>query len=240
MEKRVTNIDQLKAAKVAGISILLMTIAAVVSNDIAIGSLVVPDNAAETLNNIMASKMLFRIGVFGWLIILICDMFAAWGLYIFLRPVNKNLSMMMAWSRLIYVAILGSSLMNLIDVLSLISGAEYLSIMGTEQLQTAVLFYSNAFQNTWSMGLVVFGIHVLFLGYLIIKSGFSPKILGILLILAFIGYTIINVSNLLFPQYEQIMVYIGWVFLIPMISEVALGIWLLIIGFKKTNDGNKK
>ena len=99
--------------------------------------------------------------------------------------------------------------MNLVHVLLLTGGAEYLSGNSALQLQTQVLFYINAFYDFWECGLVIFGLHILFLGWLILKSGFRLKVLSILLFLAFFGYTIINVSNLLFPQYENIMYYLG-------------------------------
>jgi hypothetical protein len=233
MKKIIINIDQRKAALTAGIAIVIMTIAAVISNDLSIVKLVVSDDALETWRNITESKMLFRIGVFSWLIVLIADVFAAWGLYLFFKPVNKKLSLLMAWFRLVYVAILGASLMNLIYVLPMINGADNFSSFGIAQLQEQTLFYINAFYDFWAFGLIVFGLHILLLGCLVIKSEFRLKILGILLILAFFGYIIINGSKLLFPQYEDIMYYVGMIFFIPMISEVALGIWLLFIGLKK-------
>ena len=115
----------------------------------------------------------------------------------------------------------------------MISEADFFSSVGLTQLQEQTLFYINAFYDFWAFGLIVFGLHILFLGWLILKSGFRLKILGILLILAFVGYTVTNGSNLLFPQYEDIMYYMGIIFFIPMISEVALGIWLLFIGLKR-------
>lgn len=233
MNKKAIDTNQRKAALAAGIAIVIMTIAAVISNDLTILKLLVPDDARETWENIVASKMLFRIGVFSWLIVLISDAFAAWGLFIFFKPVNKNIALLMAWLRLVYVAILAASIMNLVHVLLLTSGAEYLSGNSALQLQTQVLFYINAFYDFWECGLVIFGLHILFLGWLIFKSGFRLKVLSILLFLAFFGYTIINVSNLLFPQYENIMYYLGMIFFIPMISEVALGFWLLFIALKK-------
>jgi len=177
--------------------------------------------------------MLFRIGVFSWLVVLISDAFAAWGLYIFFKPVNKNIALLMAWLRSVYVGVLAASIMNLVQVLLLINGAEYLADIDTTQLQTQALFYINAFYDFWECGLIIFGLHILFLGWLILKSGFRLKVLSILLFLAFVGYTITNISNLLFPQFENIMEVVAMIFFIPMISEVALGIWLLFIGIKR-------
>jgi len=221
------SIDQRKAARVAGLAIVVMAIAAVAANDLSINRLVVEGNAAETMRNIASSELLYRFGVFSWLVVLVCDVLAAWGLYIFLKPVNKNLSLLMAWFRIVYVAILGASILNLLHVLPLLDETGYASSFGTGQVQEQVLFYINAFFNSFSLGLVVFGIHILFLGYLLLKSGYRVKILGILLLIAFAGYTLVNVTKLLFPDFERIIEVMNWIFLLPMLSEAVLGIWLL-------------
>jgi hypothetical protein len=221
-----------KAAIITGTAILIMTAAAVSATDLTIGSLIVPNNPAATTNNIEASEILFRFGVFSWLITLICDVLAAWGLYIFLKPVNKDLSLLMAWLRLVYVALLGTAMLNYIKVLLLISGENYVSGFGTDQFQSQVMLLVNAFDNMWSIGLFVFGLHVFLLGYLSYKSGYIPKIFGILLIIAFAGYAITTLGNLLIPDYDNYRMVLGLIFILPMLSEVALGLWLLIKGGK--------
>lgn len=226
---------QRQASIVTGIAIVTMTIAAVVANDITIRSLIVQKNALETLENILNSKTSFNSGVLSWLIVLVSDLFAAWGLYLFFKPVHKNLSLMAAWFRLTYVAMLAVSILNLIYVHLIIHQLDPSFVDPTGQTGKSVLFYLNAFDAMWSAGLLVFGIHILLIGYLALKSEYVPKILGILLIIAFGGYTIPNISNLLFPEYKDIMRIVEAIFLIPMLSEVALGIWLLITGLRK-ND----
>jgi hypothetical protein len=177
--------------------------------------------------------MLFRIGLFSWLIILICDVLAAWGLYIFLKPVSQSLSLLTAWCRLVYAAILGTALYNFAVVLLLVSGDHYLAAFGIDQLQAEVLLFLNAFYDIWSIGLVVFGFHILVLGYLVFKSGYIPKILGVILIIASFGYLITSFANLLLPNYQNYQAILEWIFIIPMvIGEVGLALWLLFKGVK--------
>ena len=228
MTNRISDISLRSAALITGVAILIMTLAAVVATDLTIGSLIVQDDAAATTNNIKASEMLFRTGIFSWIIILICDVLAAWGLYILLKPVNKGLSLLMAWFRLVYAAILGTALLNFVNVLSFISNSDNLAAFGTDLLQSNVLLSVNAFNDSWSMGLLVFGIHIYFLGYLILKSGYIPKIFGVLLIVAFLGYLITNSANVLFYNYENYKTVIELIFIIPMLGEVGLGVWLLL------------
>jgi len=164
-----------------------MTIAAVFATDITIGSLVVSHDAAATTNHIKSSEMLFRTGVLSWLVILICDVLAAWGLYIFLKPANSSLSLLAAWLRLVYAAILGAAICNLLYVTMLIRSEAYQTGLGIRPLQLQVLLFVNGFYDLWSLGLIVFGIHILLVGYLIFRSDYIPKFLGALLLLAFFG-----------------------------------------------------
>lgn len=235
MDKIMESTAQHQSAIVAGVSIVVMTIAAGTANDIAIGPLIVQENAPATMENILGAKLSFNLGVLCWLTILISDVFAAWGLYVFLKPVQKNLSLMMAWFRLVYAAMLAASIFNLVNVSLLINNVGASPGDFTGKLSATVMFYLDAFDKMFSVSLIVFGIHIIILGYLIHKSGYFPKILGILLMIGFVGYMMINISKLLIPQYQVEIRIVEWIFLIPMLSEVALGLGLLFIGLKKKN-----
>lgn len=237
MTDRIADISLPKAAIVAGVAILIMTIAAVYSMDIVAGRLFVPEDPVASTSNIQNSPILFRSGILGWIIIMICDVLAAWGLYVFLRPVNKSLSLLMAWFRLIYVAILGIALLNFIHILSLMTNEHYITAFDTSQLHAQVSLLLKEFDNTWSLGLVVFGFHILLLGYLVLKSGYVPRIFGILLLLAFLGYLTMNLSKLLVPSHKTYITTMGWIFIAPMVlGEVGLGVWLLFRGVKVQID----
>ena len=233
MKDRITDISQRQAAIVAGVGLLIMFFVAIFAYGFVLESLIVPGDATATANNIIASEILFRSGVFAFLVILILDVLVAWALYVYLKRVNKSLSLFTAWLRLVYAGILGIALLNLVIVLLLLSGADYLVVIGTDQLHAQVLLFLNAFNDIWAIGLVVFGLHLLVLGYLIFKSGFIPKILGILVIIASLGYLIVNLGNLLLPNHQNSIAIIESVFMAPMvIGEMGLAIWLLIKGGK--------
>ena len=232
MKTPILTENQRKAALAAGIAIVVMTIAATLANDITIGKMVVKGNATETLKNILASKTTFNVGIPCWLIILVSDVVAAWGLYIFFKPVSKNQSLIATLFRLIYAAMLAVAIFNLVYVHILVYQAVPSAADLTVQWSRDVMFYLDAFYTTFSLSLIVFGIHILLVGFLALKSGYVPKIFGIILIIAFAGYAIINISNLLFPEYKDTMKIVQWIFLLPMLGEVALGIWLLIKGVK--------
>ncbi|WP_442602411.1 DUF4386 domain-containing protein [Paenibacillus sp. KN14-4R] len=221
---------QRKAALTAGVSLIIMTLASFFSYGFVHASLVVQGDASATFHNIMSSSMLFKAEIFGWLIILICDIVVAWAFYIFLKPMNNGLSLLGAWFRLIYAAILGIAILNLIFVLLLSSSADPLSI--SDQLQAQAMLYLKAFDSIWSMGLIIFGGHLLIVGYVAFKSdGIIPKIISVLLLIAAVGYILIHLCNMFLPQYDQIITILKFVFTVPMIvGELGFGLWLLLKG----------
>jgi hypothetical protein len=91
----------------------------------------------------------------------------------------------------------------------------------------------NAFNNGWLIGLVFFGFHLFVIGYLVFKSGFMPRILGILLIIASMGYLIDNFAKVLLANYTDYETIFTLIVAVPgVIGELSLAIWLLIKGNK--------
>ncbi|MEJ2628273.1 MAG: DUF4386 domain-containing protein, partial [bacterium] len=156
----------------------------------------------------------------------ILDIIVAWALFIFLKPVNKSLSLLTAWFRVVYAALLVAALFYLVNVLQLLKGAEYLSSFNASQLQTQVMLSVKSFTNTWEFGLIIFGFHLVLLGYLMFKAGYMRKILGILLLVASLGYLIDGFGKILSSDYNiNIAVF-------TFMGEVVLIFWLLIRGRK--------
>ncbi|WP_177165275.1 DUF4386 domain-containing protein [Methanococcoides vulcani] len=226
MTNRIADISQREAAIVAGFGLLIMTIFALFAHFFALPSLIVPGDATETANNIMANVGLFRMAICSFIIVIILDVLVAWALYVLLKPVNKSLSLLMAWFRLVYATILTFSLVFLVIVLLLLSGADYLTVFETDQLHAQAMLYINAFSDGWAIGLVFFGLHLAFLGYLVFKSDYIPRILGILLIVAGLSYLIDNFGKFLFPSFDvAISLVLGW-------GELLFMFWLLLKGGK--------
>jgi hypothetical protein len=136
----------------------------------------------------------------------------------------------MAWFRLVYSAIFGIALVNLIIVLILLSGVNYLAVFNSDQLYAQGMIFLKAFYEIWAIGIIIFGFHLILLGFLAFKSGYIPKIVGILLIFAGFSYLIDNISNLIFPDFNlAISVVMGW-------GELIFMFWLLLKGGKRPKD----
>ena len=230
MTNRIADISLSKAARVAGFGLLIMLIPAIFANYFVFSSLIVPGDVATTANNIIASEGLFRAGIISWLIVVTLDVVVAWGLYVFLKPVNKSLSLLAAWFRLMHAAIFGITQLILFFVLLLLSGADYLTVFGTDQLHTLVLLFLNGHNYGFLIGLFFFSFHLFVLSYFVFKSGYIPRILGVLLIIASFGYLIVSSGPILLPNYPEI---ITLVLTLPnFIGETALFLWLLLKGGK--------
>ncbi|MFC1769626.1 DUF4386 domain-containing protein [Nitrospirota bacterium] len=215
-----------QAALVAGFGLLIMTLAYLLPEIFVFKALIVSGDAEATANNILANEMLFRMGICGFLIVILCDVLVAWAFYVFLRPVSRSLSLLAAWFRLVYSVTFVIALFNYLDVLRYLSGAKYLSVFDLDNLHAQVMLSINAFSNEWAMGFVFFGLHLALVGYLAFKANYIPKFLGILLMVAGLSYLIDTFSKFLFPDFNVVLsVFTGW-------GELLFAFWLLYKGIK--------
>lgn len=133
--------------------------------------------------------------------------------------------------RLVFAAIFGVALLNLVLALELLGGADYLAVFEPDQLHAQAMLFLNAFSYGWLIGLVLFGLHLSVLGYLIIKSSYMPRILGVLLIVASLGYLIDSFANVLLSNYADYETTFLVVVAVPaVIAELSLTFWLLFKG----------
>lgn len=221
------------AAVTAGLGLLLMFIAAMFANFVVIEGMVVPDDAAATLANLQANEQLFRLGLASFLLVVLLDVLVAWSLYIFLKPADARLSLLAAWLRLAYSAMYAAAMFGLALALRLLSNADFAAIFPAEQLPSQVMLALAFFQEGWMVGLLFFGVSLLVLGVLVFRSGYAPKILGVLLFGAGVSYLVDSGVQLLLPNYADFAGLLLFVLLLPMIvGEMAFCFWLLLHGGK--------
>jgi hypothetical protein len=186
-------------------------------------------DAPVTVDHIMAHEVLFRIGVVISLFSYVLFLLAAWALYVLLNPVNKNMALLFVVFNLGGFAILFFSHLNLISSLLLLSGADYLKVFQPDQLQALATLFVNLYKYGSTVAQIPYGIWLLPLGYLVFKSKFLPKILGILLIVDCFGLLIYVFQRFLFPAYA-VLSYPCWA--VSFLAEFGLTLWLLIKGVK--------
>lgn len=221
-------------ARVAGFLYLVIFVAAIFANFFVLSNLVVPGDATATASNIAASEGLFRVGIVSFIIMLVADAGVAWALYVLFKPVNRNLSLLATVLRLMYTTIHGIALLNLVFVLEILNG-DYLATLGANQLDALVLFFVDGHNYGWLIGLVFFGAHLFVLGYLVFKSGYFPRtlgiVLGVLLMVASASYIADTFANILLPNYAEYAALFLLVVAVPsVIAEMSFALWLLIKG----------
>jgi hypothetical protein len=216
-----------KTARIAGLLILIMAPFALFSM-MGATNLTVPGDAATTANNIVASEGLFRLAIVSDSVVFLLEIPIVVLLYVLLKRVNKTLSLVAASSRLAMTVIQGINLLNRFTALALLSGAGYLTAFEPDQLHALVLLFLNAYDYVVLIWGLFFALHLFFLGYLVYQSGYIPRILGVVLVLASVAYLVQSWGNALFPEYEAVFATIGFLSII----ELAFPFWLVIKGVR--------
>lgn len=208
-----------KYALIAGISLILMAVTAGFAFGYAHSQLLVPGDANATLANILNSKSLLSAEIMAWWFILLLDVIVAWALYHFFKNVSKPISSLTAWIRVVYSIILGVAISHLMSVCNLTNKASEISA-------EAVMGHFQSFENIWSLSLILFGFHLIGLGWLSLKS--NLRFWGVLFYIAGFSYTLVHLLKQ-FPAMESLSSNLEMVLSIPMtLAEVGFAVWLLV------------
>jgi hypothetical protein len=215
-------------ARGAGLIYLIIAIMAPFAEFFVRQRLIVPGDVAATAENIVASESLFRAGFASDLVVFVIEVALAAVLYVLFRPVSRTLALVMSFARLAMATILGLNLLNMFTGLQLLTGAEYAAAFDLGQRQALAFVFLNAQSFGYDLGAVFFGLHLAVLGYLVYRSGFLPRILGILLVVSALGYLANSFTVFLVPEYAETLLVV--VVVAALIGELPLTLWLLIKG----------
>jgi hypothetical protein len=215
-------------ARLAGFLYLVIVVCSGFSFGYVRTTLIVPGDATATVSNIVASEGLFRLGMVADAVVFLSEIIVIALLYTLLKPVSKTLSLAAAFARLAMTVMQGMNLLNYCFVLLLVSGAGYLTVFEADQVHALVLLFLNAYDYVALVWAMFFALNLLLLGYLVYKSGYLPRVLGIMLALASFGYCIDSFGTILAPQYADL--YASIVVLTAIVGELPLAFWLLIKG----------
>jgi hypothetical protein len=196
----IQDTSQNKIARLAGLFYLIYILTTVLAT-IVRSRIIVFGDAAATANNIMSSQLLFRFGFVTQLVSAAFFLLAAWALYVLLKPVNNNLALLFLLLNLGGVAVECTNMLNLFAALPFLSGANYLNVFQTGQLQAIAMSFLNSYTNGFMIAQIFYGTWLLPLGYLVYKSRFLPRLLGMVLILDFFGILFWFFQLFLFPSY---------------------------------------
>jgi hypothetical protein len=213
-------------ARIAGVLFLISALAGGLGEFFVPSQLVVAGDARATANNIVASESLFRLGLAGYVVEGLCDVALTLILYVLLRPVHPNLALLAVFFRLVSTAVFGvAEVLFYAGPLLILSGADHLKTFLPEQLNTLAYVTIRLFGYGSGIAFVFYGVGSLIFGYLIYRSGFLPKFLGVLLALSGLGFVIRTFLLILTPAYATSALLLPTV-----VVGLALTGWLLVRG----------
>lgn len=219
-----------KIARMAGLFYLIFILLSILVKVLGRSRMIVLGDAAATARNITASEGLFRLSFMSDLLSAMFFLLAAWALYALLRSVNKNPALLFLLLNLGGVAVQSLNLLNQFAALLLLSGGDYLSAFSVGQVQAIALFFLNLHETGFMIAQVFYAAWLLPLGYLVYKSGFLPKFLGVLVLADFVCWLAYFFQYFLFPNFT-IITYLSSP--VGFLAEFGLTLWLLIMGAKE-------
>jgi hypothetical protein len=214
-------------ARIGGILYLYIIAAGTFGELLVRDKLIVSGDATATANNIIASQLLWRISIAGDLIALVCSVALALIFYVLLRPVSKNLALLAVFFNLVELAIDAANKLNLFAALLLLGSADYLKAFDPYQLHALAYLPLKLHDYGFGISLVFFGFVCLILGYLLFRSGYFPKTLGVLMTLAGLTYLTNSFTLILAPTYS---VMISPILGLALIGETSFCLWLIVKG----------
>jgi len=229
MANRTTEISPQVYARIGGLAYLIIIVAGAMGEIFIRSKLIVADNAVATTQNITASPLLWRIGIFGDLVMHVFDLVLGVVYYTLFKQVNRSLALLSLLFGMIQTAVLVANKLNLMMPLFLQSDAHYLKAFDPQQLQALSYLSIQTHEYGFGFGLIFFGFACLIDGYLIFISKFLPRVLGILIFLAGICYLTnsfllifsLKLEGALFPVLLGPLAFLG---------EFSMCLWLLVKG----------
>jgi len=223
MTDRIGEVSPRLKARITGVFYLLTILTGAFALMFVSGSLVVDGDAAATAANILAHRGLFQLGFAVYLIEMACNIAITALFFDLLKPAGRTVSLLAAFLGLVGCAIKTFGRLFYIAPLLLLGGARYLSVFNEEQLQALALLFLKVNNQAAAIGLVFFGFYELLKGYLIVRSTFLPRFLGVLSILAGLGL----LTFLYLPLGYRLFPYISALGLFGAVLQI---LWLLVFG----------
>lgn len=220
-----------KIARLAGFFYLIVIITGFFSLMYVPSKLIVWENSALTFQNISSSVQLFRVSIASSIICYIAFTLLPLVLYKLLEVVDDRYAKLMVILALISIPISFINLQNKFSVLTIIEGADYLKIFDLKQLQAQMMFLLSNYNKGLLIAQVFWGLWLFPFGYLVYKSGFLPKVLGIFLMLGCFGYLINVFGRIAVPHFSDYLIS-GYITLPATIGEIGTCLWLLLVGIR--------
>ena len=218
-----------KQARIAGLWYLLLGVTAPIGLVYVPGKIIVPGNAAATIDRLRASESLVRIGIGSELFHQVIFIFLVLALYRLFKAVDEKYAVLLVIFSLLGLPIVFLNVLNDIAALVLVSGADFLSAFDKRQLDALAYLFLRLHSQGITVASVFWGLWLFPFGILVIRSGFIPRFLGVLLFIAGSAYIVSSSISVLLPRYLPVVNKVAMVFYA---AELPIMFWLLIWGAK--------
>jgi len=212
-------------ARIAGVVLLLSFVGGGIGEAFAPSTLIVPGDAAATAHHLLTSDLLFRLGFLGYLLESFTDVALAFLLYVLLRPVHANLAFLAVLFRLMATATFAFGELFYFAPSLILGGDGYLKTFSPDQLNTLALLSFNVYTAASFIFTMHYGIASILFGYLMMRSGYLPRVLGALWVVAGLGFVTSNVVWVLAPASAPSFLLVPQV-----LATLLLTLWLLVRG----------
>lgn len=215
-------------ARIGGVLYLIIIVFGFFAEGFVDSQLMVAGDPAGTARNIMAAPTLWRVSIAGNILIVLCAVALLLVEYVLLRVVHTRLVLLAVFFNLVSLALESVSKMNLLETLALLTDPLYAKAFAPPQLETLAYFALKSHDIAWNIALLFFGCTCLVNGYLIFKSSFLPRTIGVLLALAGLSYLIACSAALLLPAVAAVI--LPGILLPVLVGEASFCLWLLVKG----------
>jgi hypothetical protein len=216
-------------SRITGVGYLLIFVSGFFANFYVLETLVVDNDATTTVENLLNNSRQFHGGLAAFTVMVLIDLLLAFPLYKLLAPVDVRQSTIGAWLRVINALLFGVALVSLFKVSLVLDGAGNNASAIANSIENDVMVLFERFNYIWVIGLVFFGFHLLVLGRLVYRSGYMPKLIGVFLVIAGIGYLIDSSAQLFMGEYDRYKDVFEMIVVIPgIVGELSLTVWLLV------------
>lgn len=222
-------------ARSAGLAYLAIIVTGIFAEFFVRSALIVDGDAGATAANLAAAGGRFRLGIAAEFVMLVCDVGLAAALYVVFRSVDRNLALLAACFRLTHGAIVAVNLLNAWVPLTLVGGGAWTGAFEPAQIDALVALLLDTHGVGYQIGLLFFGVHCLVMGVLVARSGFVPRVLGVLLVVAGVGYVVDTLGRTLLVEYARWeSIFLVVVFVPALVAELSFALWLAIRGVGST------
>lgn len=210
-------------ARTAGACLLLVLLGGIVAQGVIANGLIVPRDAAATATNILAHPKLYALGFTFFLIEMAAQVAMTTLFYVLLRPVDRTAALLSLTFGLVGATIKTAARAFYYAPLLVLGGASYLTVFDASQLQALSLLLIKINNQTANLSLVFLGMSTFFQGYLILKSTFLPRWLGVVSIVSGLSWLVY-----LYPALGSVLFY--YLIVLAMLNVLLTSGWLLVRG----------